>query len=139
MTANKSGWLSQSLRSTNPVKLRRNLSMLTADACVTQSDMIVQQGMVDGDSSRGVAARIVPLDAEGEPGPESHVELNSCDNRGISFHHQLPLSARRALVSVEDADFGRLKAEVSLSWCRFNHMGHYTSGGRFVSPVGRIA
>jgi hypothetical protein len=84
-------------------------------------------------------ARITPLDDRGQPGPESLVRLSSCDRRGLSFEHRLPLSARRALVSVDDADFGRLEVEVQLSWCRFNHMGHYTSGGRFVQPMAKIA
>jgi hypothetical protein len=133
MTTNKINWLNQPYHSTKAVELRRNLTALTADSCT------VQQGVVDGCSSPAIAARIVPFDDAGEPGPESQVELSSCDHRGISFHHQLPLSARRALISVEDEDFGNLEAEVSLSWCRFNRMGHYTSGGRFVQPTGRIA
>ena len=133
MTIDRHGWLKQPSSSINPVGLRHNLSARTPDTCP------VQQGVVDGSSSHAVAARIVLLDDRGEPGPESQVELNSWDGRDISFHHQLPLSARRALISVEDEDFGRLEAEVSLSWCRFNRMGHYTSGGRFVQPAGRIA
>lgn len=137
MTINRSGWLNQPSSSTYPVGLRRNLSTLPADTCTVQQT--VQQGVVEMSSSHAVAARIVPLDDSGEPGPESQVVLNSYDGRGISFHHQLPLSARRALISVEDEDFGRLEAEISLSWCRFNRMGHYTSGGRFVQPAGRIA
>ncbi len=130
MTVSKLGLLNQSYGSTNTVEFRRNMSV---DACT------VQQGIVEGSSSSAVAARIVPFDDSGEPGPESLVELYSCDGRGVSFHHQLPLSARRALISVEDEDFGSLEAEVSLSWCRFNRMGHYTSGGRFVQPTGKIA
>ena len=133
MTIDRLGWLKQPSNSTNPVGLRHNLSELSTATCP------VQQGVVEMSSSLVVAARIVPLDDRGEPGSESQVELNSCDGRGISFHHQLPLSARRALISVEDNDFGCLEAEVSLSWCRFNRMGHYTSGGRFVRPAGRIA
>ena len=133
MTIDRHGWLKQPSSSTNPIGLRRHLSKLPTDTCP------VQQGVVDGSSSYAVAARIVPLDDRGKPGPKSQVELNSWDGRDISFHHQLPLSARRALISVDDEDFGRLEAEVNLSWCRFNHMGHYTSGGRFVQPAGRIA
>lgn len=133
MTINKYGWLNQPAISINTCESRRNLSALTADSST------VQQGVVDGSSTRAVAAWIVPFDDRGEPGPESQVELTSCDHRGVSFHHQLPLSARRALISVEDEDFGSLEAEVSLSWCRFNRMGHYTSGGRFVQPAGEIA
>jgi hypothetical protein len=139
MTINKFGWLNRPSRTTNPLGLRRNLSILRADADDFQQEVTVQQGVADMDASRAIAARIVPLDDSGEPGPETQIELNSCDRRGISFHHQLPLSARRALVSVEDAEFGRLEAEVSLSWCRFNRMGHYTSGGRFVQLAGKIA
>jgi hypothetical protein len=130
MTVNRFGLLNQLNSSTNTGELRRNLS---ADA------FMVQQGTVEGSCCKAVTARIVPFNDSGERGPESLVELSSCDGRGVSFHHQLPLSARRALISVEDEDFGNLEAEVSLSWCRFNRMGHYTSGGRFVQPTGRIA
>lgn len=133
MTIDRFGWLKQPSSFTNPVGLRRHLSDLSTDTCA------VQQGVVEMGSSYAVAARIVPLDDRGEPGPESQVELNSWDGRDISFHHQLPLNARRVLISVEDEDFGRLEAEVSLSWCRFNRLGHYTSGGRYVQPAGRIA
>jgi hypothetical protein len=139
MTIDRYGWLKQPANSTNPVRLRLNLSDQSTDTCPVQQGVTVQQGVVEMSPSLAVAARIVPLDDRGEPGPESQVELNSWDGRGISFHHQLPLSARRALISVDDEDFGRLEAEVNLSWCRFNHMGHYTSGGRFVQPAGRIA
>jgi hypothetical protein len=136
MTINKLVWPIQPDSSAADRKTDRNLS---ASCCP------MQQGIVEEGASSTIAARIVPFDDRGVPGPESQVELNSCDHREISFHHQLPLSARRAVISVEDANFGNFQAEVSLSWCRFNHMGHYTSGGRFVQPgrfvkpPGRIA
>jgi hypothetical protein len=130
MTINKFGWLNQLDFSTTSTATRRNLAAL---GCT------VQQGVVEESAAPAIAARIVPYDDAGKPGPVSLVELSSCDRRGISFHHQLPLSARRAVISVKDEDFGNLEAEVSLSWCRFNRMGHYTSGGRFVQPPGRIA
>ena len=139
MTIDRFDWLKQPASSTNPVGLRHHLSKLPTDTCAFQQDVTVQQGVVEMSSSLAVTARIVPLDDRGKPGLESQVELNSWDGRDISFHHQLPLSARRALILVDDEDFGRLEAEVNLSWCRFNHMGHYTSGGRFVQPAGRIA
>jgi hypothetical protein len=88
---------------------------------------------------RAEVVRVTPLDESGQPGPESLVRLSTCGRGSISFEHSRPLSARRALVSVDNADFGRLEAEVQLSWCRFNHKGHYTSGGRFVQHADRIA
>jgi hypothetical protein len=130
MTINKFGWLNQLDYSKTSAATRRHLATL---GCT------VQQGVVERSAAPAIAARIVPFDDAGKPGPESLVELSSCDGRGISFHHQLPLSASRAVISVEDKDFGNLEAEVSLSWCRFNRMGHYTSGGRFVQPPSRIA
>ena len=133
MTINQPNWLDQPTQSSNLVKLRRDFSVSVGKGCA------VQQGIVEPSASLGIAARIVPFDDQGLPGPEALVELNSYDRRGVSFHHQLPLSARRALISVDDEDFGSLEAEVNLSWCRFNRMGHYTSGGRFVQPAGRIA
>ena len=99
MTIDRFGWLKQPVNSTNPVGLRLNLSDQSTDTCPVQQGVTVQQGVVEMSPSLAVAARIVPLDDRGEPGPESQVELNSCDGRGISFHHQLPLSARRALIS----------------------------------------
>ena len=135
MTINKHGWLNQfSSAALNTVRPRGQAHFAPEapqDAPVPTVFHI--------SFAPEIAARITPLDDRGEPGPESLVQLSTCDKGGISFHHQLPLSARRALVSVEDADFGRLEAEVSLSWCRFNHMGHYTSGGRFVQPADKIA
>ncbi|MCA9257771.1 MAG: hypothetical protein KDA61_01170 [Planctomycetales bacterium] len=79
-----------------------------------------------------LAARLTPLDARGMPGETRDVALHSVDERGIAFDHRLPLADRRAMVTVESPQLGRIVAEVDLSWCRYRTGGGYTSGGRFV-------
>lgn len=112
--------------------LREGLRSLADQACAVQQGTI---DMANQESSEPVAAHITPLDDRGQLGPSTRVEVNTMDGRDISFHHHLPLSTRRAFVSVEDDILGSWEALVDLSWCRFNRMGHYTSGGRLVRPV----
>ncbi len=85
------------------------------------------------------AARIALVNEQGHLEPMCRVDVESCDERGLSFHHDLPLSARRALVFLEGTSKETRVAEVDLCWCRFNRRGHYTSGGRFVRPAGKTA
>jgi hypothetical protein len=134
MTINKQGWLNHfSSTDTNTVRPQGQAHFAPE---APQNEPVPPVFPID---SRAEFARLTPLDDRGQPEPESLVRLSSCDKRGISFEHHRPLSARRALITVNNADFGRLEAEVQLSWCRFNHMGHYTSGGRFVQPMAKIA
>jgi len=85
------------------------------------------------------AARIALVNEQGQLEPMCHVDVESYDERGLSFHHSLPLSARRALVFLEGTSKETRVAEIDLCWCRFNRKGHYTSGGRFVRPAGKTA
>lgn len=134
MTVNKHGWLNQFSSTESNTVRPKGQAHFAPEA--------PQNGPVPPVlpiHARVEFARITPLDERGQPEPESLVRLSSCDRLGISFEHGRPLNARRALVTMDDADFGRLEAEVQLSWCRFNHTGHYTSGGRFVQPMAKIA
>ena len=102
----------------------------------------VQQGTVEiseQDLEKTISAHVTPMNDRGQLGAPTKVELNIDAGRDVSFHHQLPLSARRAFVSVEDEHLGSWEAIVDLSWCRFNRRGYYTSGGRFAEPAERSA
>lgn len=102
----------------------------------------VQQGTVEmskADLENTIPAHVTPLDDRGQLGSPTRVELSISDGRDVSFHHQLPLSTRRAFVSVEDEHLGSWEAMVDLSWCRFNRRGYYTSGGRFAEPAMKTA
>ncbi len=90
-------------------------------------------------ASHPICARILPLDAQNQRCVSYPIELKNFDERGITFHHELPLSVRRAMVVLESPRQGRFAAEVDLTWCRFNQPGRYTSGGRFVQLVGKTA
>ena len=134
MTVNKYAWLNQlSSAESNTVRPRGQAHF------APEAPQDVPVPPVFPIHARVEFAQLTPLDDQGQPEPASLVRLSSCDRRGISFEHGRPLSARRALVTMDDADLGRLEAEVQLSWCRFNHTGHYTSGGRFVQPTAKIA
>jgi hypothetical protein len=134
MTINPHGWLNR-LASNKSNTVRPGGQAHSAP----EAPQNVPVPAVFAHASSAEFARITPLDEWGRPGLVSLVRLSSCDRRGLSFEHPRPLSARRALVTVDDANLGRLEAEVQLSWCRFNRMGHYTSGGRFVQPAEKIA
>ena len=102
----------------------------------------VQQGPIEiseQDLENTITAHVTPLDDYGKLGTTTKVDLNILDGREVSFHHQLPLSARRAFVSVDDEYLGSWEAIVDLSWCRFNRRGYYTSGGRFAVPATQTA
>lgn len=77
-------------------------------------------------------AQIIPLNAAGEPCPPREVELRDFNERGLTFDHPRPIKGRRAKLVFDDSRFGKLNAEVDLSWCRYLPGGRYTSGGRFV-------
>jgi hypothetical protein len=87
----------------------------------------------------GIRAQLVLLDEQGKAGSVCPIEVQDFDKRGITFRHPQPLSSRRVLVVLEGIHSKRIAAEVDLSWCRFSGRGQYTSGGRFVSPLGKTA
>lgn len=84
-------------------------------------------------------ARITPLDEQGQRSPSWTVVVVELDERSIAFKHLVPLTARRVIVTFEKRGACTYSVEVELTWCRFDHPHLYTSGGRFVLPLGRTA
>jgi len=84
-----------------------------------------------------IRARLTPRDERGNLGTPTLVDVVEIDERGLTLEHSFPLSDCRVRIQLE----GRraLSAEVELTWCRFNQLGHYTSGGRFVQPLKKTA
>ncbi len=111
------------------IALRRQMSAAVAKLRVSS----------DSAPERFVQARLTPIDERGNWKSSLVVDIKDFNERGITFHHQLPLSARRAMLVIESPQATRFTAEVDLTWCRFNRTGRYTSGGRFVQLVGKTA
>ena len=131
MTYREPDWMSLPIKFPQAARCRESKAS-------EMTDQLVQPGQIESasrDISEPVPMKFIALDDQGKPGSAATVELHQCDRHGISFHHPLPLNARRVLVSLQNSNYGPWEAEVELSWCRFNRMGHYTSGGRFVPPV----
>jgi hypothetical protein len=80
---------------------------------------------------------LTPLDANGEPLVDSATIVLGKDisRSGISFFHDRPLHYRRAIISLEQPEFGRFAAEIDIHWCRFTRPGWYVSGCRLVAEV----
>lgn len=89
--------------------------------------------------NRGLRARITPLDEQGQPAASWTVVVVELDERTIAFNHLVPLTARRAIVTFEKRGMSTYSLEVELTWCRFDQKHQYTSGGRFILPLGRTA
>jgi hypothetical protein len=84
-------------------------------------------------------ARVTPLDEHDQPAASWTVVVVEIDERTIAFNHLVPLTARRVIVTFEKRGMSTYSVEVELTWCRFDHPHLYTSGGRFVLPLGRTA
>ncbi len=84
-------------------------------------------------------ARLTPLDAQNRPAPSLTVVVTAIDEHTIVFNHFVPLTARKAIVTFEKQGMSTYAVEVELTWCRFDQKHRYTSGGRFVMPLGRTA
>jgi hypothetical protein len=54
---------------------------------------------------------------------------------GLGFYHPVPLPYRRVIASVEQSPGAWLGFLMDLNWCRFNRLGWYESGGRFLQMV----
>lgn len=89
--------------------------------------------------NRSLRARVTPLDEQGRPAASWTVVVVELDERTIAFHHLVPLSARRVIVTFEKRGMSTHSLEVELTWCRFDQRHQYTSGGRFILPLGRTA
>jgi hypothetical protein len=55
--------------------------------------------------------------------------------RGLGFYHPKPLAYRRMIASLERGDGDWVSFVLDVSWCRFNSLGWYESGGRFLRPA----
>ncbi len=135
MTTNNDNWLGQHAMPMNKPNSNRRAQLSN------KLNNFIQQGIANesNDQAQTVAANLTPLDDRGQLGKSAQIEVSHFDGREISFHHPLPLASRRAFVSIEDERFGSWEALVELGWCRFNRMGNYTSGGRFVRPAAKTA
>jgi hypothetical protein len=54
---------------------------------------------------------------------------------GLGFYHPSPLPYRRVIASIEQTPGEWLGFLMDLNWCRFNRLGWYESGGRFLQMV----
>jgi hypothetical protein len=89
--------------------------------------------------NRALRARVTPLDAQGRPAASWTVVVVELDERTIAFSHLVPLTARHVIVTFEKRGMSTHSVEVELTWCRFDRRHQYTSGGRFILPLGRTA
>jgi hypothetical protein len=58
--------------------------------------------------------------------------------RGLGFYHPKPLPYRWVIASLERSPGEWLAFLLDVSWCRFNALGWYESGGRFVRPMAQF-
>ena len=68
-------------------------------------------------------AKLLAIDEQGNLSESEAVAVRDIDDRRVSFYHQKPLLYRRALLVVDDRGEGRIRAELDLTWCRFNRLG----------------
>ena len=78
--------------------------------------------------------RIQPVNAEsllpcGEPVVAVAKQL--CE-KGIDFYHPSPIPFRYVIASLQIPQGTWLSFLVDLKWCRFNELGWYENGGRFL-------
>ena len=84
-------------------------------------------------------ARVTPLDEHGRPSASWTVVVVELDERTIAFNHLVPITARNIVVTFEKRGSCTYSVEVELTWCRFAQPHQYTSGGRFILPLGKTA
>lgn len=89
--------------------------------------------------SSALRARVTPLDELGRPAAPWTVVVVEIDERTIAFNHLVPLTARHVIVTFEKRGMSTHSVKVELTWCRFDQRHRYTSGGRFILPLGRTA
>lgn len=93
----------------------------------------------DAPPRKSILARVTPLDETGKPSASWAVVVVEIDERTIAFNHLVPLTARNVIVTFEKRGMSTHSVEVELTWCRFDQPHRYTSGGRFILPLGRTA
>ncbi len=84
-------------------------------------------------------AKLTPLDAQNRPMTPITVVVTAIDEHTIVFNHFVSLTARQAIVTFEKQGMSTYSVELELTWCHFDQRHRYTSGGRFVMPLGRTA
>jgi hypothetical protein len=55
--------------------------------------------------------------------------------RGLDFYCQEPIPYRRMIIRLEGPDDQHVWMLIDLTWCRFNRLGWYDNGGRFLQVV----
>jgi hypothetical protein len=106
---------------------------------VRDEESVEQILVTDSPPRKSILARVTPLDDMGRPGAAWAVVVVEIDERTIAFNHLVPLTARNVIVTFEKRGMSTHSVEVELTWCRFDHPHRYTSGGRFILPLGRTA
>jgi hypothetical protein len=109
------------------------------DGAELQQDVINSSDPFFLQPSSGLLARVTPIDEKGRPGASWTVVVVELDERTIAFNHLVPLTARNVIVTFEKRGMSTHSVEVELTWCRFDQPHRYTSGGRFILPLGRTA
>jgi len=81
--------------------------------------------------------KLVPIDKDGFTRPEKQFTVVGRDvsARGLSFFHQHPIPYRRAIISLEHPQAGRISVEMIINRCRFHRLGWYESAGRLVRAI----
>lgn len=88
---------------------------------------------------RRLRAKVSPLDYSGRVLGTWTVEVVQISERTITFRHLVTLAARQVIVTFEKRGMSTHSLAVELTWCRFDEPHQYTSGGRFLTSLGRTA
>jgi hypothetical protein len=80
--------------------------------------------------------RLTPLTDDGQAiaGESITVIGKNISRHGLSFYHAVPVTYRRARISVENIDVA-FAVEIDINWCRFSKPGWYESGGRLIAAI----
>ena len=80
--------------------------------------------------------RLTPLADDGQPVASESITVigKNISRDGMSFYHSVPLTYRRAKITVENIDID-FAAEIDINWCRFSKPGWYESGSRLIAAV----
>jgi hypothetical protein len=81
--------------------------------------------------------RVTPLDDARQPVDDDALTVvgKNLSRRGISFCHERPISHRLDRIELVQPGPDTFVAEIDITWCRFNKLGWYESGGRLIGAV----
>jgi hypothetical protein len=84
-----------------------------------------------------VMFRLTPLAEDGQPMTAETMNVigKNISRYGLSFYHAVPISYRRAWISLENTEVAAFAAEIDINWCRFSNRGWYESGGRLIAAM----